>query len=334
MAEHGIENRVVLFTNPKSSQAERVGCLSNELKSQLPLLGVETVEVLTDPPAGTNNADKLAEVLRPGDLVVVLAGDGTNNAAGNGIIKSKVDGVRSLTVPCGNADDFSHSLHGRDSLGSAEDVIAAIDTGDSQPLSAIRVVQDGDEERYAFAYFGIGLTGRAAQMMNLPNYRRMKAGRRREINRLTDAAIVAPLVLSAKKAAYRYEEDGRTAEICEILISNVSHFAREFMVDVKSWDKEIIVNELGPEDLMAHLVRRIARERAVDLPAPMRRLIGGTPAGENGLIGRPLSKRTLTLAQDTPLQFDGEPVMVSSGTTLEIEAMPQAINVLSPAHSA
>lgn len=312
MPETGIENgRLVLFANPTSSQPERVKRFEEALED-CPRFSQDMLLVHTQPPWEADNAELLASELREGDIVVVLGGDGTTNAAANGIIKAEQQNVKMVSASCGNADDISQSLYGEGFFGNEANIFQVLEHGEQRPLSTIRVDQGGTT-RHALGYFGLGLTGMSAERMNIPGYRRMKEGMWPWATRLTDAGIVAPLLLPRAKNGFRYSMNGDIPVARrELLISNVNRFAREFRIDVDPWANEAVVNEFTPERFLSGILGRLYREQL---------------RGE-GLIGTPLTERIVELHSDTALQYDGEPVRAPAGTVLGISTAPNTINGL------
>ncbi|HET7673187.1 MAG TPA: diacylglycerol kinase family protein [Candidatus Saccharimonadales bacterium] len=334
--------QLAVLANLKSSFPEKVERHVEAIQS---MDDFDVLMVDTGPPDKVDNVQVVAETLRdnPGvKRLLVYGGDGTWSIAANGLIGSGRQDVALAISPCGNADDASSSLYGKGELEKPQDIRNLIRYGVPVPLPAIRVEREGGE-RYAAAYFGVGLSGQAAVEMNREEYRKKKEGRNPVLNRIADARKVLPLLSGDEKNIYRYiNQDGSERAVRELLISNVSLFAREFVVNVDSWGEEVVANEFGPEAFVRGVIARLAKERyrteltaklyGSDLtPSAFKTVLEGRPMVP-GIKGEPFSRLTMEMKQDTPIQLDGEPDIAPKGSTLDISVVPSAIQVLKPRH--
>lgn len=94
------------------------------------------------------NAKKLAQILRDGDIVITAGGDGTTEAGVNGAILSGKD-VRVGVLPYGNFNDIARML-------GSSNLLAVLDakTVEAYPLECL---VDERHFRYALGYFSAGM---------------------------------------------------------------------------------------------------------------------------------------------------------------------------------
>lgn len=333
--------QIGILANPKSSFPDKVERYAEIIQDAA---DCEVVRIDTRPPGEADNVQLVADTLESNPGIrrfVVCGGDGSWNIAGNGVIRSGRDNVAMAIIPCGNADDTATSLYGKGGVEKSEDIRSLVKYGIPTPIPGIKVNRDG-RERYALSYFGMGLTGQAAVEMNRRGYRDAKEGRNTLLNRGTDALRVLPLLIPDESNVYRYNGSGSERAIRELLISNVSLFAREFMVDVDSWGEEVVINEFGPEDFVRGIVGRLARERyrpeftamvagARLTPPALKAALARRPQTP-GVKGLSFSGLSMEVKQDTPVQYDGEPDIALEGSAIEISVVSGAIQVLRPRH--
>jgi len=136
------------------------------------------------------NAEKLAEVLDDGDLVVAAGGDATGAIAVNAIMNSDKD-VTLAVLPYGNFNDLSRTLgvktiesilaKGNQNtkletrsrpLGQAYGLEFGISDCHTGKLYPLDILVDGEHFRYATCYVTVGMTAEAVKLYDTPSMRR------------------------------------------------------------------------------------------------------------------------------------------------------------------
>jgi len=87
------------------------------------------------------------------DTIVVAGGDGTIHEVLNGVLQSRVQGVRMGVIPVGTANDYAYSLARRQVC--SERFSQLVDVG---------VMRCGGQQRYFANVAGVGFPGRAAEL--------------------------------------------------------------------------------------------------------------------------------------------------------------------------
>lgn len=164
--------RLVVVYNTRSSKFVRV---ENEVLAVARALEDWTVtEFKVAKTDVDDNADKLAKVLKEGDLVVAAGGDGTATIALNGVMLAQADGVTLGVLGYGNFNDMARTL-GLKSLGeiikNAKEKVA-----EAWPLECLI---KGRHWRWGMCYFTIGLFAEASAVFDeRDNRKNLRSGRR------------------------------------------------------------------------------------------------------------------------------------------------------------
>ena len=149
---------MILVTNPRSSQAVAVSQEVLEPARRLKGWVVGRFEV--KPTDVDDNAQKLATILRDGDLVVVAGGDGTATIALNGVALSKKD-VTLGVLGYGNFNDMARLTNVKRLTdrggGGVQEIINLYTEGRTTDIYPLEALIDGVHWRYAACYITVGL---------------------------------------------------------------------------------------------------------------------------------------------------------------------------------
>lgn len=157
--------RLVIVYSPRSTKFSEVerGVLEKARKLQGWM--VLKFEVVTGPVQ--ENAARLAEILRKGDLVLAAGGDGTATMAMNAVIKSGKT-VTFACLPFGNFNDFPEALGNL----SFQKIIKRFEEGKYKVFYPLKVEIDQKFYTWAGMYFSIGLMAEATEIFDWPKNRK------------------------------------------------------------------------------------------------------------------------------------------------------------------
>ena len=210
--------RIILVYNPRSSRYQDVR--SEVLDRMRSIKGIIVGKYEVAPTNLDDNIQKLAKILKDGDLVISAGGDATGIIASNAILKTEKD-VTLAVLPYGNFNDLSRTLGTKsldDVFSKMEDKnalnrqfevvrddgsgIASEPRNDGRERSGPRtaysgiqsfypleIIIDGKFFRYATCYVTIGMTAEAVQIYDSPKLRaKLKTGFGRKISSYTTLA--------------------------------------------------------------------------------------------------------------------------------------------------
>ena len=146
--------RLVLVLNPRSTQAKRAEeeilkplyqyIFEDKKIENITLFRYEVKLTHVD-----DNALKLAECLKDGDVVLAIGGDGTASIGVNGVILSDKK-VKFYTIPYGNFNDIARTLK----------------KARGQKIYAMEALVDDEHFRYALCYFTAGMLAESTKIFN------------------------------------------------------------------------------------------------------------------------------------------------------------------------
>ncbi|MDR0397637.1 MAG: hypothetical protein LBH36_00415 [Candidatus Nomurabacteria bacterium] len=164
-----MSQRLVFVSNPRSSNHRKV---EKQVLSALKSRDGELVEYRIVHTFFEDNVERIAKLLKNGDLVIAAGGDGTASIVGNGIIASGKSDVTFGVLGYGNFNDLATSLSGR--KASVDQLLAAKNTVNFYPVD-IRI--NGNHFRYSFMYANIGLVaGAVNEFEKGPERHRLQRG--------------------------------------------------------------------------------------------------------------------------------------------------------------
>ena len=162
--------RLIVVYNPRSSHYGRVQ--KDVLNKTRSLRGwmVGKFEI-----ADTNvndNVERLAKILRDGDLVISAGGDGTATITANGILLSEAKGVRMGVLGYGNFNDMARSF----GVMKFEDIVK----GEAKEVWPLECRINRKHWRYGVCYFTVGMFAEACAVFDNPKTRKaLRSGRKR-----------------------------------------------------------------------------------------------------------------------------------------------------------
>jgi diacylglycerol kinase family enzyme len=162
------DERVIVIRNPVSSYGYKV---QHDVVDRLIEGGVtkeQLVNFCTPSADSGETIEKLSEIIRPGDNVIVAAGDGTGNVGVNAIMQADKDGSRIGFLSYGNFSDMAATFTGPRAQRDPIRLLTSSHTIDVRPLN---VIKNGDHYRYALLYANLGWTAQAAAAFDDPDIR-------------------------------------------------------------------------------------------------------------------------------------------------------------------
>lgn len=168
--------RLILVLNPRSSQYAAV--TEEILEPARKLKGWTVGKFELDLGDVDENARRLAEILREGDLVVAAGGDGTASVAVNGAMKAQ-GGVTLGVLGYGNFNDTARMLGVRRKDG-LEEIIAQFAQGGVEEIYPLEALVNGQHWRYAAAYVTVGMLAASTAVFETESVRwKLRSGKPR-----------------------------------------------------------------------------------------------------------------------------------------------------------
>lgn len=302
-----LSRRLVIAHNPHSARAKTV---QSQVFDRLDAAGYlyETIEVqqahLDD------NVTRLAPLIKPNDIVLSAAGDGSAHAVAHTIIKANQPGVWLGFLAFGNFNDVANTFNGKESL---VDPVSLLENSKPEEIKPLSVVVDGAPLRNALLYFTLGWTARAANRFDDPKLRhKIKHGG-------------AGLIKSLWHLGWYYLQTRRNSEVLEFTLGGSKY---------KGTD---IIAANGPT--VARLFKTgqhyYRRDDFLFKTLNIRWLLPNTLFLISGLVGKmkgqKIQEAELVFASpvDVIVQCDGEVVNLENTTKIEVIKSDQSITVLS-----
>lgn len=304
--------RPVVIFNPNSTRASRV---ESEVCEALADDGWGRYEQLeTKYHDAGENADQIAEELRPGDLLLACGGDGLAHSVANALRQRKdiKDDIRMMPLPTGNACDISLGLYGGDILKYG--LVRTMKLGPDCQLDAIGVTVN-DRERWAMGYASLGLTAAVAATYGDESYRSGRPDHDLGAT-LRDMSEAARAVAASRAFNYvEHSDDGSAINRSshDILFANSRRIARFGRIALRASD--------GP-------VMHETPQRGFGRSA-LRSLSG--LLSPRGLRAEPMAESRLVIAQADDVvwyQLDGEAGVLLDGDTVIVRPERQVLPVI------
>lgn len=164
--------RIIIAYNPRSSKQAKIQ--KEVIRPLMKLQGYQVGKYEVRQMSVNENAEKLAQVLLDGDLLVSAGGDGTATMALNAAIVSKKD-VTLGVLGYGNFNDFARLLKEK----NYQSLVSDFENGKVKKLFPIEAFLDGEHWRYAACYFTVGMFAESTEAFNTPEIRnKLKKGRK------------------------------------------------------------------------------------------------------------------------------------------------------------
>ena len=162
------EERILVVRNPACSHASRVQSDVIDRLNDGGLAKGQLVEFSTPSADSDETIEKLREIIKPGDQILVPAGDGTGNAVANAYIDADNEGVRIGFLPYGNFNDMAATFTDRK---AQRDPMRLLNSDSTVEVKPLHVIKNGDHYRYGLLYANLGWTAQAAATFDDPNIR-------------------------------------------------------------------------------------------------------------------------------------------------------------------
>ena len=312
-------SRYVIIKNPASTDAHKAGERIRELRR---LSGEDSdVIVKTTLPGGKDANGSLlrdlSQVLGPRTLLCIAAGDGTVNIVLNALLNqpglsSEARQTPILPLWCGNANDLAYMLNGRPSRNPIRKVLKRGRVVQIHPLICTITLPDGNRQRYtAASYASFGASAFATWEIERTLRRQTKSPIRRfGLSRLGQEIIAAAWALM-RAPTFTVTEQGKTRVIFERTHLNGSRFAKIIGLPLRLTDENFHRATIEHKHVYAVL----------------RHLIGLVSNRE--LTKKTVARDAFTVHDPVWAQFDGEPVRIPAGATIEMTMAKRPFYALS-----
>lgn len=310
--------RLVVFHNPKSSNADATEISANLLKQRLAEVSM-SVEITKTELWPDDMANKLGDKTREGDALAILSGDGGTSHFLSAVMAKEIESPVAI-LGGGQANDMAHMLHSRRQLARPLGLLTTPNAtvGRLHPLEISAQHANQKMSWLGFGYFGVGMTGVAAEHFNDPDLR----AKMKEKNALQR-------MLAETKGALASIDDAPTLSIDgEYLLER--NFVNGFREAKHARFKG--VDFLGPD---AAVMPIPDRESAFGRRLAVALALKGAALGNithllnavNG-INLPRSFDVHSTTGEVPTQTDGEPQRFLSGTHFEVGISQRSVAVV------
>jgi len=284
--------RLVVTRNPKSTNARNGYRTLGMLKEGFPgrLFELETHE------DEHTNIERIAELLRDGDVVAPFGGDSTATQAAEAISRRQDLGKVPLApFPLGNANQIALMLN---SWLRYRFPVSLLQRGRILPIYPFLFRAQGwseDEARLALFTIGIGVTGASALGLDSPEFRKNRLNRLPFLKKIPEAQVA----VRGFRESEPFRKDG--LDRIEVLLVNGRRVAKHGRFDIELPEQAFALLELPdkrPTTLAPVLIRF-----AMQLTQPAQRMTNETLEFTVEAIG------------DGPImgQNDGQPFVVKPG---------------------
>jgi len=301
-------NRAVVWYNPAATRAVQSKRRIKELETLFP----GNVHILYTSPEGREanleTLHKAAHLLGPHTLLAIAAGDGTVNLAVEALATTHQElglpklARRSPILPLwgGNANDLAYMLNGFSWRRRIKTVLSKADIVPIYPLTCAITTQSTTYHRMASSYISFGASAMTAYRMNDKQYRLMNRGRPKFF-----LELLFVIRSFAHAPSFTVSEAGHTHKIHELLFANGSRIAKvdglPARLSERAYYREILEQHRLTSTL-GEIVNLLRGGRAANFQdAPVK----------------------LTIRDQVWAQFDGEPLLVEAGSTIEIRLADQ-----------
>ncbi len=299
--------RLVVAHNPHSSRASEV---ESKVFDRLNVAGYvyETIEVrqahLND------NVARLAPLIRPGDIVLSAAGDGSAHAVFHTILAAGQPGVELGFLGFGNFNDMPNTFNTKETL---RDPVLFLEQAKSEEAYPITVFANKKPVRSALLYATIGWTARAANQFDDPKVRHSITHGGAGI--IKSLARVGWYYLRSRRGSVLppfKKGDEQHSKTTDVLFANGPMVARIIRSGTQYYQQKVFLYR-------ALDVRGIIK----NIPFLLASLFGKMKGEETAVV-------TLEFAQPSPipLQCDGEVVELENVSAFEVRKADVPLRIL------
>jgi hypothetical protein len=298
--------RLVISHNPHSSRASEV---QEQVFDRLDAAGYayETIEVrqahLND------NVARLAPLIKPGDIILSAAGDGSAHATAHAVMAANQPDVELGFLAYGNFNDLPNTFNTKATL---RDPVAFLEAAKSQAVWPIDVYVNDEKQRSALLYATIGWTASAAGLFDAPHVRRS----------ITHGG--AGIVRSLCRTGLYYLRSRRGSQLPAFLYNDKQYVATDLL----------FANGPTLARLFKTGVRYYSQSSFLFRTLDVRKLVPNIPFLMSGLLGRITGEEVSAVLVTFPdpsrlqTQCDGEVFFVEHATKVEVRKSEQPLMVL------
>lgn len=180
-------------------------------------------------------ANRLLDIVKPDDLVVVLGGDGTKSAVAKALCQS---GGIMLPLRGGNGNDLDTGLFGKEGCRTP---IENIQEGTAIDIHPLDVAVNGSH-RLATLYFGMGSTGRGSRTMNSRWFRDILPGHDVEpVQKFYEYGLLPAVAVCTPP--FWVNENGKQRQLTEFSVVNGPSMAKNARIPERLELPEAFVTE-------------------------------------------------------------------------------------------
>lgn len=297
-----LPERIVTVTNPAGTRQGIAHRATNRLRE---VFGARVIEQHTYP-RQKDTTEHLKEVVRAGDVVVTLGGDGTARTAVEALADTSAPAHQAylLPLPFGFQNDLSRQLYGARRNDDPADIIRDASVVNLTPLR-VTLEREGREEYLSALYTSVGLIANAAAYLESSEFRdnwMYHNGLLRDAYSLR----VLPWAI-ANRTSIHATIDGVEREILDATVAKVPSLARYLRPPIELIDDKACYMEIRTRSLLeiGTYVARLATQPLVAAPS-------------HQLLDSSSEHKVISVHDNTRVHTDGDARPIAAGTTITI----------------
>ncbi len=291
--------------NPAGTRESAIYLTASRLRE---VFGARVIEQSTYPRQKDTSA-RLKEIVREGDIVATLGGDGTARTAVEALADTSAPAHQAylLPLPFGFQNDLSRQLYGARRNDDPADIIHDASVVSLTPLRVI-LEREGREEYLSALYTSVGLIANAAAYLESSEFRdnwMYQNGLLRDAYSLR----VVPWAISNRTPIHA-TIDGVDREILDATVAKVPSLARYLRPPVELIDDKACYMEIRTRSLLeiGTYVARLATQPLVAAPS-------------HQLLDSSSEYKVITVHDDTRIHTDGDARRIAAGTAITMGFM-------------
>lgn len=298
--------RLVISHNPHSSRASEV---QQHVFDRLDAAGYAYTAIEVQQAHLDDNIARLAPLIRPGDIVLSAAGDGSAHATAHAVMAASQPGVELGFLAYGNFNDLPNTLNSKATL---RDPVAFLEQATPKDIWPIHVSVDDTPLRSALLYASIGWTASAASQFDDPKIRYAITNGEAGVLRSLWRTSLYYLKTRHHSNLPPLQYEGKTYKVTDLLFANGLTVARLFKTGQRYFEQPVFLF-------------RMLNVRWVlpNVPFLLAGLLGS-------MSGQKVSSAVVDFEQPMSglLQCDGEVVQLEGVGRVEVKKATQPLTVL------